>query len=130
MLNHLKEELQKKKDEIRSLKTREFVLRDKIKRLEEKNVSLKEDNDSLKTKNILLEKTLKKNQEETVAPLRKRIAYLEKGSFTVLKKENKQLKSDIKELRFEIEFLQSKVINDDVPETNIFLDLLDEEVVE
>lgn len=128
--SELKEELQKKKDEIRSLKTREFVLRDKIKRLEEKNVSLKEDNDSLKTKNILLEKTLKKNQEETVAPLRKRIAYLEKGSFTVLKKENKQLKSDIKELRFEIEFLQSKVINDDVPETNIFLDLLDEEVVE
>lgn len=128
--SELKDELKKKKKEIHSLKTREFVLRNKIKGLEEKNVSLKEDNESLKTKNLLLEKTLKKNNEETVVPLRKRIAYLEKGSFTILKKENKQLKSEIKELRFENEFLQSKIVNEDVSESNIFLELMHDEVVE
>ena len=45
--SELKEELKKKNDKIRSLKTLEFVLRDKIKRLEEEIASLKEDNENL-----------------------------------------------------------------------------------
>ena len=125
--SELKEEIKNKSKTIRSLKTKIFVLRDKITRLENEVESLKEENDSLKTKNILLVKTIKKDNKETIEPLRKRISYLEKGSFTVLKKENKQLKSTVKALRFENEMLLSKSIKKGVPESNIFLQLINEE---
>ena len=94
--SELKEQLKQKKDEIFSFKTNKVVLKNKINYLENEIESLKEENESLKTKNLLLEKTLKKSNKDVVEPLKRRISYLEKGSFTVLKKENKKLKSEIK----------------------------------
>lgn len=126
----LKEQLKQKKDEIHSLKTHRVVLRQKINRLESEIKSLKEENDSLKTNNLLLEKTLKSNYKDQVAPLKKRVAYLEKGSFTILKNENKKLKSEIKELIFENELLQDKVTVGEVDENNIFVEVLLEQEVE
>ena len=128
----LKEQLKQKKDEIHSLKTERIVFRQKINYLESEIKSLKEENDSLKTKNLLLEKTLKKSNKEVVAPLRKRIAYLEKGSFTILNKENKKLKSEIKELLFENEMLRHNVTEGEVGDNNVFVEVLleQEEVVE
>ena len=123
--SELKNELKEKSNKIRSLRINEIVLRKKIDELKDEINSLKEDNESFKTKNILLEKTLKKGYNETVKPLKKRIAYLEKGAFTSLKNENKKLKSQVKELRFENERLLC-ICNEkkDTSESNIFYQIM------
>ena len=123
--SELKNELKEKSNKIRSLRIGEIVLRKKIKELEDEIRSLKEDKESLKTKNLLLEKTLKKDYDEKIKPLKSRIAYLEKGAFTSLKNENKKLKAQIKEISFENERLVC-ICNDkkDISESNIFYQAL------
>ena len=125
--SELKDEIKQKSEKIRSLKIRGIVLEKKIDTLNDEIMSLKEDNESLKTKNLLLEKILKKNHDETIKPLRKRIAYLEKGAFTSLKNENKKLKSQIKEIRFENEKLLC-ICNEkkDISESNVFYQIMHE----
>lgn len=128
--SELKEKLKNKNEDIRSLKQKIGELNAIISSLDNEISDLKEDNQSLTTRVLYLKKELKHYKATKIAPLKRRIATLENGDYALLKKKNKTLESEVKELRFENERIRNRtedvILSENFRKNNIFLEMLNE----